>query len=130
MTCSSCVNTIESYVRTIPGVKDITVSLIAERAEIIFDPSLIKNPSKELKEAIEDVGFRAEACATETEDEVLLDIKGMTCSSCSNSIESVLKEAPGIINASVSVATEQGKVKYNPTLIGIRNIIQLVEEVR
>eukprot|EP01122_Echinamoeba_exundans_P013197 TRINITY_DN5726_c0_g1_i1.p1 TRINITY_DN5726_c0_g1~~TRINITY_DN5726_c0_g1_i1.p1 ORF type:complete len:989 (+),score=128.12 TRINITY_DN5726_c0_g1_i1:168-3134(+) len=128
MTCSSCVNTIESYVRTIPGVKDVTVSLIAERAEILFDPSMISNPTKELKEAIEDVGFKATPCVADAQDEVLLDIKGMTCSSCSNSIESVLKEFPGISDAVVSVAMEQGKVKYDPGRVGVRRIIELIED--
>lgn len=129
MTCSSCVNTIESVLRAVPGVKEATVSLIAERAEILFDPSSIGSPETTFLTAIEDVGFKATPLQ-ESEDEVILDIKGMTCASCSNSIESILREEPGVIFTSVSVATEKGRVKYDPNRIGIRKIIELVDDVR
>lgn len=130
MTCSSCVNTIESYVRTLPGVSEVTVSLIAERAEILYDPAVIEHPESTLKDAIEEVGFGASPCAADLADEVLLDIKGMTCSSCSNSIEAVLRDEPGVLSAVVSVATEQGKVKFDPSKVGIRKVIELIEDVR
>jgi len=65
-----------------------------------------------------------------TEDEVSLDVGGMTCSSCSQAIESILKEEKGIINATVNLATETARVKFDPNVIGVRDIIRLIEDVR
>ena len=45
-------------------------------------------------------------------------ILGMTCSSCVHSIESNVKKRPGIIDVSVALTTERGKVKFDPTVIG------------
>ena len=45
-------------------------------------------------------------------------IRGMTCSSCVHSIESNVKKRPGIIDVSVALTTERGKVKFDPTVIG------------
>ena len=42
----------------------------------------------------------------------------MTCSSCVHSIESNVKKRPGIIDVSVALTTERGKVKFDPTVIG------------
>ena len=46
----------------------------------------------------------------------------MTCSSCVHSIESNVKKRAGILDVSVALTTERGKVKFDPTLIGERNI--------
>ena len=45
-------------------------------------------------------------------------IRGMTCSSCVHSIESNVKKRPGIIDVSVALTTERGKVRFDPTVIG------------
>lgn len=58
MTCASCVNTIESFLQTTPGVVKATVSLLAERAEVEYDPSQIDDPEA-IRTAIEDVGYTA-----------------------------------------------------------------------
>ena len=47
----------------------------------------------------------------------------MTCSSCVHSIESNVKKRAGVLDVSVALTTERGKVKFDPTLIGERNII-------
>jgi Cu+-exporting ATPase len=55
MTCSSCVLRIERTLKSLYGVKDATVSLSTEQAQIDFDPSKIDQ--KVLTEAIESTGF-------------------------------------------------------------------------
>lgn len=37
MTCASCVNTVESFIRAIDGVNDVSVSLLANNAVVTFD---------------------------------------------------------------------------------------------
>lgn len=51
----------------------------------------------------------------------------MTCSSCVHSIESKLTETPGILYASVVLATSKARVRYDPEVIGPRDIIKIVQ---
>ena len=53
-------------------------------------------------------------------------IRGMTCSSCVHSIESNVKKRAGVLDVSVALTTERGKVKFDPTLIGERNILYCI----
>ena len=57
---------------------------------------------------------------------ISLDIKGMTCASCVNRIEKVLKKDEGIILASVNLATEKAKVEFDPSRLDISKIIELI----
>jgi len=54
-------------------------------------------------------------------------ITGMTCSSCVHAIESRLLEIRGITYASVALATSSAVVKYDADVIGVRDIIKIVE---
>src|SRR5450432_4172180 len=56
-------------------------------------------------------------------------IEGMTCASCSMRIEKGLKKVPGVIDAQVNLATEQGTVTYNPQQAEIEQFVQKVEAV-
>lgn len=38
MTCASCVAVIESYLQTVEGVKSVSVGLLNERADVVYDP--------------------------------------------------------------------------------------------
>ena len=57
---------------------------------------------------------------------ISLDIKGMTCASCVNRIEKVLKKDEGIILASVNLATEKAKVEFDSSRLDISKIIDLI----
>ena len=61
MTCASCVNRIERFLRKTPGVEEAAVNLATEKATVRFDPTLAGR--SELVGAIEAAGYdvRAEA---------------------------------------------------------------------
>lgn len=59
----------------------------------------------------------------------VLDLEGMTCASCAMRIEKGLKKVPGIINASVNLATEKATVIYDPSITGLDQMVQKVEAV-
>jgi Cu+-exporting ATPase len=65
----------------------------------------------------------AEACQT------TLALEGMTCASCAMRIEKGLKKVPGVLNASVNLATERGFVTYDPSQTGIEQLVQKVEAI-
>jgi P-type Cu+ transporter len=58
-----------------------------------------------------------------------LALEGMTCASCAMRIEKGLKKVPGVIDASVNLASERGTVTYDPLQAGIEQLVQKVEAV-
>ncbi len=50
---------------------------------------------------------------------IKLKIKGMTCASCVTRIERALKKLPGVLDASVNLATEKAKVDFEPGKTGV-----------
>src|SRR5690348_8043145 len=63
------------------------------------------------------------------ESHTTLALEGMTCASCAMRIEKGLKKVPGVLDASVNLATERGTVTYDPSRVGIEQMVQKVEAV-
>jgi Cu+-exporting ATPase len=57
MTCASCVNRIERYVRKVDGVLDANVNLATESASVKFDPARVS--LDDLRAAVEAAGYEA-----------------------------------------------------------------------
>ncbi len=55
MTCASCVNRVERFLRKTDGVVDANVNLATEQATVRFDPILVGRA--ELEKAVEDAGY-------------------------------------------------------------------------
>src|SRR5512143_469454 len=100
MTCASCSARVEKILKQLPGVTDATVNLATETATISGDADVAA-----ITQAIEKAGFSvpAESCS--------LDISGMTCASCSARVEKALGKLPGVLEASVNLATERATVQ-------------------
>ncbi|MDP8955952.1 MAG: cadmium-translocating P-type ATPase [Actinomycetota bacterium] len=64
--------------------------------------------------------------STTVEQDVLLDIEGMTCASCVNRIERVLKRQDGVVDAAVNLASRTAKVRT--TLPDIPRLTTAVEK--
>ncbi|KAB0340734.1 hypothetical protein FD755_024711, partial [Muntiacus reevesi] len=56
-------------------------------------------------------------------------IEGMTCASCVHKIESTLTKHRGIFYCSVALATNKAHIKYDPEIIGPRDIIHTIESL-
>jgi Cu+-exporting ATPase len=50
--------------------------------------------------------------------ELTLPIEGMTCASCVNRVERYLRKTDGVVEANVNLATEQARVRFDPTVVG------------
>ncbi len=141
MTCASCVNRIERYLRKADGVVDATVNLATETASVTFEPSRTGLP--QLGAAVEEAGYEARldraemsgatAGASRTLEVALsasgmfaLDIEGMTCASCVNRIERYLRKLDGVEAANVNLATERATVVAGPQ-VTVAQIIAAVE---
>ncbi|KAH0910074.1 hypothetical protein HID58_033395 [Brassica napus] len=132
MTCAACSNAVEGALMSVNGVFKASVALLQNRADVVFDPNLIKE--EDIKEAIEDAGFEAEILAdpvtagTKTTLVGQFTIGGMTCAACVNSVEGILKDLPGVKRAVVALATSLGEVEYDPNLINKDDIITAIED--
>ncbi|AMD19158.1 HBR257Cp [Eremothecium sinecaudum] len=60
--------------------------------------------------------------------EVSLQIRGMTCGACSSSIESVVGTLAGVSQVEVSLVTEVGKIRFDKSMVGVRTIIETIED--
>ncbi|HML68295.1 MAG TPA: sulfite exporter TauE/SafE family protein [Clostridia bacterium] len=58
-----------------------------------------------------------------------LHIDGMTCISCQNKIEKKLRNTAGVQNANVSYNAGTAVVAYNPDIISIKNIVQIIQKL-
>jgi P-type Cu+ transporter len=101
MTCASCVARVEKALKAVPGVKDASVNLATEKATVSADVGTGFNA---LAAAVEKAGY------TVPEETVSLAIDGMTCASCVARIEKALMKVPGVMQASVNLATEKAEV--------------------
>ncbi|GGG33696.1 copper-translocating P-type ATPase [Caldovatus sediminis] len=103
MTCASCVRRIEKALAAVPGVAQASVNLATERAVLRFDgpPDLAA-----VLGAIARAGYAVPEETTE------LSVEGMTCASCVGRVERALRAVPGVLDASVNLATERAVVRH------------------
>ena len=57
-----------------------------------------------------------------------MHINGMTCTSCSSTIESALQAIHGVQKAQVALATEEAEVQYDPKIVSYTQILESVED--
>uniref|UniRef100_A0A2K5TUS4 Copper-transporting ATPase 2 n=1 Tax=Macaca fascicularis TaxID=9541 RepID=A0A2K5TUS4_MACFA len=127
MTCASCVSNIERNLQKEAGVLSVLVALMAGKAEVKYDPEVIQ--PLEIAQLIQDLGFEAAVMedSAGSDGNIELTITGMTCASCVHNIESKLTRTNGITYASVALATSKALVKFDPEIIGPRDIIKIIE---
>ncbi|KAG0305406.1 hypothetical protein BGZ98_004175 [Dissophora globulifera] len=127
MTCASCVASIEKTLKGAPGLVSIKVALLAERATIEYIEG--ETTPHEIADQIDDIGFEAAPIAERLQDTVDLQIFGMTCASCVNSIEGELRKMSGILSVSVSLTLQSAKVEYDNQTLGIRDIVERINDM-
>ena len=103
MTCASCVGRVERAIRKVPGVADATVNLATERTEVKFANG--GGQPAAVADAISKAGY------TPIIESVDLSVAGMTCASCVGRVEKALLRVPGVLEASVNLATESACVR-------------------
>ena len=104
MTCASCVARVEKALLAVPGVRTANVNIATESATATTDTGVGADP---LMAAVRKAGYDV---ATQ---EIGLAIKGMTCASCVARVEKALAKVPGVVSASVNLATEQARVQVH-----------------
>ena len=101
MSCASCVTRVERSLAGVPGVQDVSVNFATEQASLKARSDVGMDT---LKAAVTKAGYRV------AEQSLQLQIDGMTCASCVSRVEKALKQVPGVLSASVNLATETAEV--------------------
>nr|KAF6460043.1 ATPase copper transporting beta [Molossus molossus] len=129
MTCASCVSNIERNLQKEAGILSVLVALMAGKAEVKYNPEVIQ--PLEIVQFIQDLGFGAAVMEDYkgSDGDIELVITGMTCASCVHNIESKLTSTDGIIEATVALATSKAHVKFDPEIIGPRDIVKIIEDI-
>ncbi|XP_037655883.1 copper-transporting ATPase 2 isoform X2 [Choloepus didactylus] len=129
MTCASCVSSIERSLQKEAGIVSVLVALMAGKAEVKYNPEIIQ--PLEIAQLVQNLGFEAAVMEDYTgpDGNLELIITGMTCASCVHSIESKLMRTDGVTYAAVALATSKAHVKFDPEIIGPRDIVKLIEEI-
>ena len=120
MTCAACVSTVENALRSVPGVVEASVNLATEEASVQAGSE--EGLAAAIAKGLEEAGY---GLGTE---EVSLSIQGMTCAACVGSVESALRDAPGVTEASVNLATEKATVAVAGGLVTVEELVRSVEE--
>ena len=134
MTCHSCVKTVEQGMLNKPGVKAVEVSLKNEEAVIQYSP-LLTDP-RMLREAIDDMGFEASLslplAPPPSQNEiqtVLINVDGMTCNSCVQTIENTISQRDGVQSISVSLAAKAAQIRYSPEKATAEQLREAIEDM-
>jgi len=118
MTCASCAAHVERALAKVTGVSEVTVNLATERARVRFEINSLL--TDDLIAAVREAGYEV------PEETTVLPIGGMTCASCAAHVEGGLSDVPGVLNASVNLATERATVVYVPGVADQASLEQAV----
>ncbi|WP_119154567.1 heavy metal translocating P-type ATPase [Caldimonas tepidiphila] len=122
MTCASCVGRVERALRKVPGVQQATVNLATESASVELEPAAPPGAAAgEVVAAIEKAGYHV------AHEEQQLAIQGMTCASCVGRVERALKKVPGVLSATVNLATETATVDTPRGAVPAQALLDAVE---
>ncbi len=120
MTCASCAGRVERALDKLSGIEEVSVNLATERASISYDET--EAAPAHLVETIREIGY------TPLTAEWEIGVGGMSCAACSSRVERALTRLPGMIEASVNLATERASVRYFPAALEQEDILRAVQK--
>jgi Cu+-exporting ATPase len=119
MSCASCVAHVEKALLATEGVRSANVNLAAERVDVALSPDA---QVEKIAQAVTDAGYEP---VVETLE---LGVRGMTCASCVAHVEKALLATPGVLSASVNLATERAGVRVLKGPATIENLRHAITE--
>ena len=132
MTCGACTSSVQRAFKDLEGLVQFNISLLAERAIIVHDNEILS--TEKITGLVEDAGFdasivssEAQTPASNTADQASMSLHGPRDASSAMRLEDSLVQTPGILSASVNMATFRISLTYDSTVIGIRSIVEAIE---
>ncbi len=123
MSCASCAQTIGKALRRVDGVHEAEVNFAAEQARVRYDPD--RADRGRLVEAVRGAGYDVR----QEGERVKLSISDMSCESCARTIAINLRRHKGVLEAELSFALEEARVRYDPAVTSPEALVQAVADV-
>jgi Cu+-exporting ATPase len=120
MTCATCAQTISESLSGLEGIEKADVNLATEKATVTYDPSKVN--IEEMRKAVVEAGYDVII------NEVTFSIGGMSCASCSSTVEEAVRELDGVLSATVNLATEKLTVRYDPQRVRVPQMKKAVND--
>ena len=121
MSCAACSSRVERILNKQIAVQEVSVNLATEKASVTYDVQQITATA--LFDLIRDAGFIpiSEQCE--------LQIEGMSCAACVGRIERTLLKQPGVLSASLNLATERAQIEFLPQTINLPRLCATIEKL-
>lgn len=119
MHCATCALNIEKSLSGLGEVENASVNFGTDTARVDYDPSRIN--ISDLERVIKEAGYEV------IFEQATLKVGGMVCATCVETIETALKELPGVKNVRVNLATEKAYVTYNASLTTLDDMRNAIE---
>ncbi|WP_435181563.1 heavy metal translocating P-type ATPase [Halorussus sp. AFM4] len=119
MSCANCSGTVEDALSELDGVESANVNFATDEGTVEYDPAVVS--LADIYGAIEDAGYEPVA------QQVAIGISGMSCANCSEANETALEDTPGVVDAEVNYATDEGTVRYNPNDADLEDLYDAIE---
>ncbi|MFT4618856.1 MAG: copper ion binding protein, partial [Polaromonas sp.] len=103
MSCGGCAARVQRALDAMPGVADVSVNLTGETAQLRLAAG---QSAADLVQTLTGAGYPARV------SQARLQIENMSCASCVGRAERALMAHPGVVTASVNLATETAHVTY------------------
>ena len=97
---------LESTLRAVDGVDAVIINVASGRLEVQYDAR--KVDVARLVSAIQSIGFQVGGT------NIKIGIENLRCASCVRFIEDELRSTPGVLNATINIATQEATVDYLP----------------
>lgn len=121
MSCTSCSDAIQDALEEEEGVYEAEVTFASESARVTYDPT--RTDRDALIETIRDTGYDVPPDNQST----TLELEGMSCASCADTIRESLGNLDGIEEVSVNFSSETANIEHASSL-SIDRLIETVEE--
>jgi P-type Cu+ transporter len=110
---------LERAVTALAGVRKVHANAKERRLFVTYDPALASGA--ELLPVIRAAGFTPDG------QTIRLKVSGLYCAECVSRIEDALKATPGVLDATMSAATDEATVTYAPVATDLAQITRAVE---
>ncbi len=107
MHCAGCANTVERKLKGTAGVAEASVNLPLEKAQVRYNPEVVSK--KDLVDAVQRAGYDVKR----EENKTVLNISGMHCTGCAETVRKSLAKVEGVSDANVSFASEKAVVTHS-----------------
>lgn len=119
MNCGSCVGRVQQMLAARAGLSNVSVNLATETAQFVLQDL---DDLKATVAALDSLGYpvRQANCT--------LNVRSLSCASCVGRVDQALAVVPGVLQASVNLATETARINYVEGLTTAATLAQVVTD--